>query len=187
MTRSPRLRYRASNVTIDGVSAGTATVTVTASDPGGLSATQSISVTVEAVNQAPVAEGTIDDLGLVVGAQATVDVTESFSDPDDDELTYAAASSDTTVATVATDGAMVTVTAVAAGSATVTVTATDPGELSASQEFGVTVDEANEPPVAEGTIDDQTVDAGSSVEVDVSANFSDPDDDELTYGRDQLG
>ena len=38
-------------------------MTVTASDPGGLSATQSISVTVEAVNQAPVAEGTIDDLG----------------------------------------------------------------------------------------------------------------------------
>ena len=170
-----------SNVTIEGVSAGTATVTVTASDPGGLSATQSISVTVEAANQAPVAEGTIDDLGLVVGGETTVDVAASFSDPDGDELTYAAASSDTTVATVATDGAMVTVTAVAAGSATVTVTATDPGELSASQEFGVTVEEANEPPVAEGTIDDQTVDAGSSVEVDVSDNFSDPDDDELMY------
>lgn len=171
-----------SSVTISGVSAGTATVTVTASDPGGLSATQSISVTVEAVNQAPVAEGTIDDLGLVVGAEATVDVTENFSDPDDDELTYAATSSDTTVATVATDGAMVTVTAVAPGSATVTVTASDAGMLSATQEFGVTVEEANEPPVAEGTIDDQTVVAGSEVAVDVSANFSDPDDDELTYG-----
>ena len=170
-----------SNVTINGVSAGTATVTVTASDPGGLSATQSISVTVEAVNQAPVAEGMIDDLGLVVGGETTVDVAASFSDPDEDELTYAATSSDTTVATVATDGAMVTVTAVAVGSATVTVTASDAGMLSASLEFGVTVEEANEPPVAEGTIDDQTVDAGSSVEVDVSGNFSDPDDDELTF------
>ena len=68
-----------SNVTIEGVSAGTATVTVTASDPGGLSATQSISVTVEAVNQAPVAEGTIDDLGLVVGGETTVDVAEPAS------------------------------------------------------------------------------------------------------------
>ena len=170
-----------SNVTINGVSAGTATVTVTASDPGGLSATQSISVTVEAVNQAPVAEGMIDDLGLVVGADATVDVAASFSDPDGDELTYAVTSSDTAVATVAVAGAMVTVTAVAAGSATVTVTATDPGELSASQEFGVTVQESNEPPVAEGTIDDQTVVAGSGVEVDVSGNFKDPNDDELTY------
>ena len=170
-----------SNVTIEGVAAGSATVTVTASDPGGLSATQSISVTVEAVNQAPVAEGTIDDQSLEVGAEVTVDVAASFSDPDDDELTYAAASSDTTVATVAVDGAMVTVTAVGAGSATVTVTASDAGMLSADQEFGVTVTEPNEPPVAEGTIDDQTVVAGSSVEVDISANFSDPDDDELTY------
>ena len=170
-----------SNVTIEGVAAGSATVTVTASDPGGLSATQSISVTVEAVNQAPVAEGTIDDQSLEVGAEVTVDVAASFSDPDDDELTYAAASSDTTVATVAVDGAMVTVTAVGAGSATVTVTASDAGMLSADQEFGVTVTEPNEPPVAEGTIDDQTVVAGSSVEVDVSANFSDPDDDELMH------
>ena len=138
-------------------------------------------MTVEAVNQAPVAEGTIDDQSLEVGAEVTVDVAASFSDPDDDELTYAAASSDTTVATVAVDGAMVTVTAVGAGSATVTVTASDAGMLSADQEFGVTVTEPNEPPVAEGTIDDQTVVAGSSVEVDVSANFSDPDDDELMF------
>ena len=76
-----------------------------------------------------------------------MDVTASFSDPDGDELTYAAASSDTTVATVSTDGAMVTVTAVGAGSATVTVTASDAGMLSASLEFGVTVEEANEPPL----------------------------------------
>ena len=170
-----------SEVSIEGVGAGSATVTVTASDPGGLSATQSISVTVEAANQAPVAEGAIDDLGMVVGDEATVDVTSNFSDPDGDELTYSAASSDTTVATVATDGAMVTVTAVGAGSATVTVTATDPGELSVTQEFGVTVTEANEPPVAEGTIDDVTVVAGSEASVDVTSNFSDPDGDELTY------
>ncbi len=170
-----------SNVTINGVAAGSATVTVTASDPGGLSATQSIGVTVEAVNQAPVGEGIIDDQGMVVGDEVTVDVAANFSDPDGDELTYTATSSDTAVATVATDGAMVTITALAAGEATVTVTATDPGELSAEQQFGVTVEEANEPPVAEGTIDDVTVVAGSEATVDVTDNFSDPDGDDLTY------
>ena len=170
-----------SNVTINGVSAGTATVTVTARDPGGLTATQSIGVTVEAVNQAPVAEGTIDDQTLVAGTEATVDVAANFSDPDEDDLAYAATSSDTTVATVTTEDAVVTITAVAAGSATVTVTASDPGELSASLEFGVTVTEPNEAPVAEGTIDDQTLVAGTEAMVDVAANFSDPDGDELTY------
>ena len=171
-----------SNVTVNGVAAGTATITVTASDPAGLSATQSIAVTVEAANQAPVAEGTIDDQTLVEGSEATVDVAANFSDPDDDQLTYEATSSDTTVATVATSDAMVTVTAVAAGNATVTVTATDPDGLTATQEFGVTVTAAvNQAPVAEGTIGDRALVVGAEATVDVAANFSDPDDDELTY------
>ena len=170
-----------SNVTINGVSAGTATVTVTARDPAGLTATQSIGVTVEATNQAPVAEGTIEDQTLVVGTEATVDVTTSFSDPDGDELTFAATSSDTTVATVSTSGAMVTVTAIASGSATVTVTATDSGELSASQEFGVTVEEPNRAPEITDSIPPQTLTLGDTVRLDASAHFSDPDGDELSY------
>ena len=170
-----------SSVTINGVSAGTATVTVTARDPAGLTATQSIGVTVEATNQAPVAEGTIEDQSLVVGTEATVDVTANFSDPDGDELTFAATSSDTTVATVSTSGAEVTVMAIAAGSATVTVTATDPGELSASQEFGVTVEVPNRAPESTDSIPPQTLTVGDMVQLDASAHFSDPDDDELIY------
>ena len=170
-----------SNVTIDGVSAGTATVTVTARDPAGLTATQSIGVTVEVTNQTPVAEGTIEDQTLLVDTEATVDVTANFSDPDGDELTYAATSSDTTVATVSTSGAMVTVMAIASGSATVTVTATDPGELSASQEFGVTVEEPNRAPESTDSIPPQTLTVGDTVRLDASAHFSDPDGDELSY------
>ncbi len=170
-----------STVTVEGVSAGTATVTVTARDPAGLSATRTIDVTVEAANQAPVAEGAIDDLTLVAGAEATVDVTANFSDPDGDELAHAATSSDTAVATVTVAGAVVTIAAVAPGSATVTVTATDPGELSATQQFGVTVEAPNQAPVAEGAIFDLALVAGIEATLDVTANFSDPDGDELTY------
>ncbi|WP_420448365.1 Ig-like domain-containing protein [Candidatus Palauibacter sp.] len=42
-----------STVTITGVSVGSATVTVTTRDPGGLSAVQTVAVTVERANRAP--------------------------------------------------------------------------------------------------------------------------------------
>ena len=172
------------NVTITPVAVGSATVTVTATDPDGLSANQSIAVTVEAANQAPEAVGTIDAQTLTVGGDpAAVDVADNFSDPDGDELAYSAASSDEAVATVAAEGSMVTITPVAEGSATVTVTATDPGGLSAEQTIAVSVQgPANQAPVAVGTIDAQTLTVGGDpAAVDVADNFSDPDGDELAY------
>ena len=62
-----------------------------------------------------------------------------FSDPDGDALTYTASSSDTAKATVSVSSATVTLTAVATGTATITVTATDPGGLTATQTFSLTV------------------------------------------------
>ena len=168
-------------VTVTGVAAGSATVTVTATDPGDLSATQTFDVTVVLGNQAPVAVGEIADQGVAPGDSVTVDVSGNFSDPDDDELIYMAASSDDDIATASVSGAEVTVTGVAAGSATVTVTATDPGDLSATQTFDVTVVLGNQAPVAVGEIEAQAVEVGESATVDVSGNFSDPDDDELIY------
>ena len=114
-------------LTITGVSAGTATVTVTARDPGGLSATQSASVTVERANQAPVAMGGIATQTLTAGQSVTIDVSSYFSDPDGDALSYAATSSNAAVATASASGSSVTIGAVAAGATTVTVTASDPG------------------------------------------------------------
>ena len=172
------------NVTITPVAEGSATVTVTATDPDGLSANQSIAVTVEAANQAPEAVGTIDAQTLAVGGDpAAVDVADNFSDPDGDELAYSAASSDEAVAIVAAEGSMVTITPVAEGSATVTVTATDPDGLSAEQTIAVSVQgPANQAPVAVGTIDAQTLTVGGDpAAVDVADNFSDPDGDELAY------
>ena len=57
-------------VTVDGVAAGSATVTVTATDPGGLSADQMFDVTVVPANQDPVPEGTIADRQSVGGARS---------------------------------------------------------------------------------------------------------------------
>ena len=170
-----------SSLTVTAVAAGTATVTVTASDPDGLTATQSAEVTVEAANQAPEAVGAIPPQAMTAGDEVTVDVSSFFSDPDGDELTYAAESSDAAVLTASMSGSSLTVTAVSAGTATVTVTAADPGGLTATQSAEVTVEAANRAPEAVGTIPAQSLTEGDEVTVDVSSFFSDPDGDELTY------
>ena len=131
-----------SNLTVTAVAAGTATVTVTATDPDGLTATQSAGVTVEAANNnAPAAVGAIPPQTMTAGQTVTVDVSSFFSDPDGDDLTYTAESSDAAVVAVSVEGSSVTVTAVAAGTATVTVTAADPDGLTAAQSTEVTVEE----------------------------------------------
>ena len=170
-----------STLTIAGVAAGNATVTVTASDPGGLSAQQNASVTVERSNTAPEAVGSIPDQTITAGQTATVDVATYFSDPDSDPLTYAATTSNVAAAAVSMSGSTLTIAGVAAGNATVTVTASDPGGLSAQQNASVTVERSNTAPEAVGSIPDQTVPAGQTVTIDASLYFSDPDGDALTY------
>ena len=111
-----------------------------------------------------------------------MDVSGNFSDADGDELTYTAASSADAFATVSVDGSMVTVVGVAAGEAAVTVTATDPGDLSATQMFDVTVAVGNQSPVKRSARSPVWQSQWRATEaVDVSGNFSDADGDELTY------
>ncbi len=170
-------------ITITPIAAGSATITITASD-GSLTATQTIAVNVAPVtNRAPIAVGTISAQSLIVGGlSVSVDVSDNFSDADNDTLTYTANSSNASVATVNVSGAQVTITPVATGSATITVTAND-GSLTATQTIAVNVAPVtNRAPIAVGTISAQSLIVGGlSVSVDVSDNFSDADNDTLTY------
>ncbi|MDE2806522.1 MAG: hypothetical protein OXN18_15375, partial [Gemmatimonadota bacterium] len=170
-----------SNVAVTGEGAGTATITVTATDTGGLSATQTMGVTVQAVNHPPTVVGGIDNQMLSPGDTVTADVADFFEDPEGDELTFTAASSDTAVATASLGGSSLTVVAVAGGSATVRITATDTADNSNAFEFTVTVEGPNLGPEAVDTIPAQTVVTGDSATVDVAAFFADPNNDSLTY------
>ena len=130
---------RGSTVIIEGVAGGTVTMTVFASDPGGLSATQRTRVTVEGGNRAPEPVGTIPVQTLSSGQWASIDVSSYFNDPDGDALAYAARTSSAAVVAVAVSGSIVRISDVAPGTATVTVMASDPGGLSAQQMATVTV------------------------------------------------
>ena len=164
--------------TVAAVTPGSVTVTIMATDPGGLAGTQTFQVIVP--NRAPQPRGTLPAIAVFVGDTGNVGVSGNFSEPDGEALTYSAASLNPAVATVVSVlGSVVTVVAVGQGTAGVTVTATDPGGLAATQTFHVTV--PNRAPVAGDPIPDMVAFAGDSAEVDASAHFTDPDSDALAF------
>lgn len=171
-----------STFTITPVAAGTATITVQASDDSNASVQQTFSVNVVA-NRSPTRVGTIPTQSVRVGGtDVTLDVSSYFSDPDGNTLTYSATSSNTSIATVSTSDATVTITAVAAGTATISVRATDPGNASTTQNFSVTVKPSNIP-VPVGTMPAQTLSLSgtTTATLDASSYFSVPSGDTLTY------
>ena len=169
------------DVTLTPVATGTVTVEVQAADPEGAFAKQDITVDVQTPPAAPVVEGTIPNFDLLLGASGvTIDASLYFSDPNGDELTHTATSSDTTVATISLLDPAVTVNHVGAGTTTITVTATDPGGLSATQTFTVTVTANSAPTVV--PIPTQTAPVGgSAITVNLDNYFSDVDEQPLVY------
>ena len=170
---------------------GASTVTVTATDSGGLTAMRSFVVTVPTSNLPPEVVGTMPHTRLALNRVVTMVMQAWFVDPDGDPMTYTVSSSaPDVVEAVATNirGSDVTLTPVGEGTAMVTVTATDTGGLTATFAFGVTVPRSNQPPgsnqppEAVGTLPNvQLPDVDATREVDVSGAFTDPDDDALTY------
>ena len=149
-----------STATIRPLAAGWAAVTVTASDPDGLAATQIILVTVSLANQAPITVGTIAARTLTTGGRnVTLDMSSSFVDPDGDSLVYAAASTDRTVATVRLSGSLLTILPVGPGTAVATVVVRDPSGLAATQSIPVTVS-----PVTAVSSDTEVAEANASVD-----------------------
>ena len=130
-------------------------------------------------NRAPVATGGIPGQTVAAGETTAVDVAQYFSDPDGDALSYSVETSNANVATTSVSGSVVTLVGVAKGNASVTVTATDPEGLSATQKFDVTV--PNRAPLAVDSITALELASGDSATLDLSAHFTDPDGDSLTF------
>ena len=158
---------------------GTETITYTVSD-GALSANGTFTITVTAVNDAPVAVAntlTVDEDSSI----SNTDVIANDTDVEDDTLTLTAVSTDGTgTVAVNSDGLSVDYTPAANfnGTETITYTVSD-GALSANGTFTITVTAVNDAPVA--VANTLTVDEDSSISnTDVIANDTDVEDDTLT-------
>jgi len=166
----------AREINVAGVTAGTATITVTANDNrGGLSSTAFI-VTVQGQNRAP----TINPvLGQTIEVGQTRDITITASDPDGDPLTVSASSDNANIVTAsAPNVSTIRINGVAVGTANVTVTANDGKGGVINTAFQVVVGAVNRPPAVD-PINGQTMTVGETRQIGYQA--VDPDNDPLAH------
>ncbi|HHP0485416.1 TPA: Ig-like domain-containing protein, partial [Vibrio harveyi] len=155
---------------------GDATISYTISD-GQLTDDATVAVTVNPVNDAPVAVN--DTVATDEDTAVTIDVLANDSDPENDTLTITAASVPAEQGTVTiVDGKLVFTPAENFnGDATISYTISD-GQLTDDATVAVTVNPVNDAPVAVN--DTVATDEDTTVTIDVLANDSDPENDTLT-------
>ena len=103
---------------------------------------QTVTVTVTPVNDAPTISNTISSRGIADDGMTTIDLADFFSDPEGDNLSYTAVSGDISVVTTMIDGSTLTLNPVVATTdtpVTITVTASDLAGLEVEQTFRVIV------------------------------------------------
>ncbi|MBY5923041.1 Ig-like domain-containing protein [Ferrimonas balearica] len=156
---------------------GSQDIPFTATDPGNASASGTITVIVDPVNDAPVANNL--SRTIAEGATLTVPVSELASDVDGDALTLAlGALPEGWSGSVSNGNVVLTPPADFNGSQDIPFTATDPGNASASGTITVIVDPVNDAPVANNI--SRTIAEGATLTVPVSELASDVDGDALT-------
>lgn len=173
---------------------GSVNVTVTATDPGGLSASDTFALTVTPVNDAPVVANALAD--QAVNEDTAVNFTvpaNAFSDVDNASLTYSATQTGGAPlpAWLSFDAVARTFTGTPPldfnGVLNLTVTASD-GTLTASDNFTLTINPVNDAPVLAVALADQTVAEDTALSFTVPANaFTDVDNATLTYSATLAG
>ena len=126
-----------SMMTVVGVGTGQAAGLLFARDQAGGEAVQNFLITVP--NQPPVAAQVLPALSLTTGQVHQIDLSQYFSDPEGDDLTYSVTTGNTLVAVGAVSGSTLTVVGVTVGSTTITVTARDADGGEVQQETPVVV------------------------------------------------
>ena len=128
-----------SAMTVVGVGTGQAGGFLFARDAAGGEALQNFLITVP--NQPPVAAQSLPALNLTAGQVHQIDLSQYFSDPEGDDLTFSVTTANAlvAVAVVSSGGNTLTVVGVTVGSTTMTVTARDSDGGEVQQETPVVV------------------------------------------------
>jgi hypothetical protein len=160
---------------------GTHDVTFTALDNGTPAASQTFTIHV-IVQAPPVVANTIpNQVGTVGQAFSYTIPSNTFSDPNGDALTLSVSG---LPAGLGFANGVISGTPSVSGVSTVTVTATDPGSLSVSTTFTITINPVpamNQPPVVANMIPNQVGTVGQAFSYTIPSNtFSDPNGDALT-------
>ncbi len=165
-------------LTINGVALGTTDVTITAEDGFDGSISSFFNVTIQ--NRDPEATMMIADQTMFRAMPTTIDLSESFNDPDMDALTFEVDVADENIVSAMIAKSMLTIEGVGVGDSEVTVTASDGlGGQAASASFMVTIE--NRAPIVAIEIEDQEAPRQVMTMVDLSMVFEDPDGDPLTF------
>jgi alpha-tubulin suppressor-like RCC1 family protein len=166
---------------------GSATITVTGTS-NGQSISDVLTVTVSAVDDAPVVANAIADLSAAEdAADATIDLANLFNDIDDANasITKAATSSNTSLVTATVNGNTLTLDFQAnqSGTATITITGTSNGQA-VSAVFTVTVSAVNDAPVVANAIADlSAAEDAADATIALGNLFNDIDDDNASIAK----
>ena len=176
--------------------ANTITIQYTATDPAGLSVTDTFVITLVAAgsNAAPVVANPIADQSAVREQAFTFTFpSTTFSDANGDTLTYSHTKLVGTANWLVFNAATRTFSGTPSstdGNVTIRLTATDPGGLSVYEDFVITLTApvANAAPVVANPITDQTAVRTQAFSFTVPANtFADANGDTLTYSYTKVG
>lgn len=161
---------------------GEAIVTMWADDGENPEVMTSFTVTV-AANASPSVRNPIPHTILTVGGSDFVaDLNDVFHDPESDDMTFTARSSNESIASTQLNGSILSVSPVAIGDVTIHLTADDGNNPASAYLFALTVERANFPPVVVNALQDTTVLFGGQVlRIDLLPVFEDPDDEVLSY------
>ena len=173
---------------------GAETITFTATDPGGLSARDTATFTVTAVNDAPVVSDIPNQTILEGGTFTTINLDDYVSDVDntDAEMTWSANGNTAFIVGITNRVATITIpNADWNGAETITFRATDPGGLYTEDAATFTVTPVNDAPVVGNIPNQNIIEGGSFTTINLDNYVTDVDNSaaEMTWipsGNSQL-